>query len=110
MVRPSQLIVRCYGEKQGSQWSVMCLDFTLAAQGASFSEAKAKLNSQIEEYVTDALGGVDAEHAPYLLYRRAPLVYWLKYYRIRLQAWSRRLVRTHKAFDEALPLVVAHCA
>jgi len=79
-MKPTTLILRCYVEKQGSQWLACCLDLCLATQADSLLEAKEKLRNQINEYVYDALVGEDQAFAEQLLRRRAPLGDWLKYY------------------------------
>jgi predicted RNase H-like HicB family nuclease len=70
-VKPTDLVLRCYAEKAGDQWQAFCLDFCLAAQGDTLSEAKEKLESMIAEYVYDALAGEDRDFGPQLLSRRA---------------------------------------
>lgn len=72
---------------EGDGWVAVCVDLSLAAQGATAQEARARLHEQMVDYVTEALT-VDAEHAEALLSRRAPL-----YDRLRYQFWravSRR--------------------
>ncbi len=105
-MKPTTLILRCYVEKQGSQWLAFCLDLCLATQADSLLEAKEKLRNQISEYVYDALVGEDQAFAEQLLRRRAPLGDWLKYYgyvllsqvgAIRREVWQR--------FAAVMPLV-----
>lgn len=106
-MKAEKLLLRVYGERQDGQWTLLCLDFSLAAQSESLEEAQRLLSEQIAHYVSDATVGVDKEHAEHLLTRRAPLKYWLKFYwqafwsHIDGQARSRRAVRT------AIPLVPA---
>jgi hypothetical protein len=50
-----------------------CLDLCLAAQGDSFEEAQAKLDSMICTYVEDATVGEDRDFGADLLRRPAPL-------------------------------------
>jgi hypothetical protein len=76
--------VKCFGERKNGQWTVVSLDLCLAAQAATVGEAKAKLDSQIREYLTDALIGEDKAHATALLDRKAPLALYAKYYLIKL--------------------------
>lgn len=73
-------VLRVYGECSDEQWSLICLEFNLAVQAESLSEAKAKLHSMIVGYLRDALEGADREFALDFLNRRAPLLFWLKYY------------------------------
>lgn len=109
-MRPRQLVVRCYAERKKDYWVALCLDFTLAAQGETFEQAKEGLDHQIREYVHDSLAGEDRPHAPYLLSRRAPLRDWLKYYVARVVAVTRpNTQHTHKPFDEVMPMVPALC-
>lgn len=79
-MRASELILRCYAERQGDQWVALCLDLTLAAQADTFEEARMKLEAMIVEYVYDAVAGEDKEYAAQFLSRRAPLRYWLKFW------------------------------
>lgn len=114
-MRPCELVVRCYAEQGADhQWVAVCLDLALAAQADSFNEAKAKLDEQIREYVFDALAGEDVAHAEYLLSRRAPLRFWLRYWFLILLGRMRnngngdgraKQVR----FAEQMPLVPASC-
>lgn len=90
-MRPNQLILRCYAEREGALWFAVCLDLSLAAQGASFEEARQKLDAQIQEYLQDALCGQDQKHAEYLIsQRKAPAGEWARYY---LGKWMARLAR-----------------
>ncbi|MGA7781127.1 MAG: hypothetical protein WCA85_25935 [Paraburkholderia sp.] len=106
-MRANELILHCLGRKEGDQWVVMSLEFSLAAQADSLEQAKAMLQSQIREYLTDALIGQDKAHAEELLSRRAPLKYWAQY-------WLARCIRgigNHtlvKTFRQPLPLAPAH--
>jgi predicted RNase H-like HicB family nuclease len=65
-MNPKQLIIKCYAKQEEGVWVAVCLDFNLAAQGDSFDEAKAKIESMIAEYVYDALAGNDTTYAPQL--------------------------------------------
>ncbi len=61
---------------------MICLDFNLAAQADTLDEAQKKLHQMIKSYIADVLSedGPDRAHAKHLLRRRAPLVFWIKYY------------------------------
>lgn len=106
-MKPNDLILHCLGRKEGDQWIVMSLEFSLAAQAETLEQAQHLLHSQITEYLTDALVGQDREHAAELLSRRAPLKYWVIY-------WVARCIRNignHKivkTFREPMPLAPAH--
>lgn len=113
-MRPEQLILRCYAERKDDQWQAFCLDFSLAAQGDTLQEARAKLDEQIHEYVHDVLAGEDRPNATLLLARRAPLRFYFRYcYIVLAVGWNhvfrRRESRRKARFDEAMPLVPALC-
>ena len=79
-MKPPRLLLRIYGEQTDGQWSLINLEFSLAAQAETFEEAQRILESQIKEYVHDALVGEDRAYARELLTeRRAPAKYWIKY-------------------------------
>lgn len=102
---PTDLIVKCYAEQEGSCWVAVCLNFNLAAQDDSFEAAKVKLENMISEYVYDALAGEDKPYSAQLLSRSAPLSSWLKYYFIVVKiALCHSKERT---FDETMPLIPA---
>lgn len=79
MRRP--FFVRCYVKRSEEQWVAMCIDLCLAAQGESLQEAKEKLESQVNDYVFEALT-IDREHARELLSRKAPFANRAEYYLI----------------------------
>lgn len=87
-------VLRCYAEKKDGFWIAACPQFTLAAQGETFEEAKEKLEGQIKSYVVEALT-VDKEHAAELLGRRAPLSMRLGY-SIKAFFWSLAQRRSTK--------------
>jgi len=104
-VKPTELILRCYGEKQGDIWVAVCLDLNLAAQGHSLPEVKKKLSEQISEYLYDALEGEDKEYADQLLTRKAPMSLWVKYYAYRIICGindARKDICS--TFNQAMPL------
>lgn len=107
-MRARKLLLRVYGERSGGQWSLVSLDFALAAQADTLEEAKTLLESQIAEYVTDALVGDDKAHAEELLSRRAPLKYWVKYGIARIIQKINGSKNGDRAFKETMPLVPAH--
>jgi hypothetical protein len=100
-MKTSQLILKCYARYEKGQWIAFCLDFDLAAQADSFEEAKTKLENMVKEYVFDALVGEDREYAEQLLFRKAPLLEWLKYYFYMVIHAKEGLYRL---FKEPLPL------
>jgi predicted RNase H-like HicB family nuclease len=106
-MRPNDLLLHVYGECQDGQWTLMCLDFTLAVQGDSLAEAEQLLKEQIEMYVREATIGQDAEHAEVLLKRKAPLKYWLKYYLFRTKETITHRRDSHIAKSSSIPMVPA---
>ncbi len=113
-MRPNELILRCYAERDGALWVAVCLDLSLAAQGDSYEEARQKLDAQIHEYVHDALAGQDRAHALQLMTRRkAPFSEWARYYVLKnlskVASALHRPNRDVKPFREMMPLVPATC-
>ncbi|NRR30430.1 hypothetical protein HSX11_09525 [Oxalobacteraceae bacterium] len=108
-MRTSHLLLRIYGEKTDEQWSLINLEFSLAAQADTLEEARRMLESQIKEYVHDALVGEDREYARELLTeRRAPAKYWFKYWLgLARCRWLGHAGDREQAFTEPLPLVPA---
>lgn len=104
-MKPEQLILKCYAEKEETCWVALCLNFNLAVQGDSFEEVKTKLESMIVDYVYDALEGEDKAYASQLLTRKASYLFWIKYY------WIKIKVALHsgasRVFDEVMPLKLA---
>lgn len=107
-MKANQLTLRCFGEKKDGQWTLVCIDLCLAVQATSIEKAKAKLESQIKEYIYDALVGEDKDHAESLLNRKAPLSLVVKYYRNTLFVGLSKLTQKVKlrrlSFTETLPL------
>ena len=119
-MQPPKLVLRCLAWSERGAWVAVCLDLSLAAQGASVHQARERLHEQITAYVADALS-VDAEHAEVLLNRKAPLLDRLRFVlwvaiaeRPRLRRSVARLVervgvavRERLAYSEPLPLRLA---
>lgn len=104
-MKPNDLLLRCYANKEGEQWQVFCIDFGLAAQGDSFKEVESNLYAMISEYLYDALVGEDKAYAHQLLKRRAPIKQIATYYysiRYRIGMLKDDL---HKLFKATIPLV-----
>lgn len=99
---PVRLLVRCLAQKQDEQWEAYSLEFGLAAQAESFSEAKQKLDAMIQDYLHDALTGEDREHAGQLLSRKAPWWVYAKYFCVRAVSFFDGSAKPHgvKIFDE----------
>ena len=71
-MNPEKLIVRCMAWQESGLWVASCIDLMLAAQGDTLNDAKARLHTQITQYVNEAVT-VDSAHSESLLSRRAPL-------------------------------------
>ena len=104
-MRANNLLLRVYGERSAGQWTLMCLDFSLAVQSDNLHEAKKLLAAQIVMYVRDATVGEDSEHAEILLRRRAPLKYWVKFYWFRARQAITHRRNSHLAENSSIPLV-----
>ncbi len=105
-VHANHLLLRCYAEKDEDQWLAFCVDLTLAAQGDTLEQARARLHEQIAEYVHDALIGEDRPYARDLLPRPAPLRERLRYHAYsRLQRLGILPSRHREVFTELLPIV-----
>ncbi|TAM40873.1 MAG: DUF1902 domain-containing protein [Rhodanobacter sp.] len=104
-MRTRDMILRCYGERDGDLWVTVCVDLSLAAQAETFEAARAKLHAQIQEYVYDALVGEDKIYGSQLLARKSPLGIRAKYY---LYASLSSLIQFHRdavtLFSEVLPM------
>jgi len=82
-MRRTPFVMRCYAKRVDDQWVAVCIDLGLATQSDSLPDARKKLDSQIRDYVHEALT-VDRAHAAELLTRKAPLANRLEYQAIRL--------------------------
>ncbi|MCP5273486.1 MAG: hypothetical protein H6936_01270 [Burkholderiales bacterium] len=104
-MKPIELLVRCYANKDGDQWQAFCIDLCLSAQGDTLADAQGKLHLMIADYVTEALT-IDREHAEYLLNRKAPIkqIATYHYYKI-LHSIGRLKSELHTLFKETIPLV-----
>lgn len=102
-LHPSSLVLRCLALERDSYWVAMCIDLDLAVQASTAKKAKELLRAQMYSYIEDALG-VDSEHAPSLLNRRAPLRYFAMYYGIK---WLNH-AKGWLAYEAAMPVTPAH--
>lgn len=104
-MKPNNLLLKVYGERTAGQWTLMCLDFSLAVQSDDLADAKKRLIEQIVIYVRDATVGEDSQYASVLLQRRAPLQYWVKYYWFRARQALTNHRNSHLAEKRSIPLV-----
>lgn len=108
-MKPKDLLLRCYANKEGDQWQAFCIDLCLAAQGDSLSEVKDKINIMVYEYVTEALEE-DREYADQLLQRKAPLKQCATYHYYKYMHLIGALKNDlHNLFKTVMPLVPRHC-
>lgn len=101
----SKLVLRCYAEKDGGSWFVICLDLNLYARADTFDEARDKLGKLISGYLKDAVTK-DAEFISDLVPRPAPFYFWFKYF----CTWCMvklHQARTQRRFSMPLPMVPA---
>jgi len=101
-LHPLNLVMRCIVLKRRGCWVAICVDLDLAVQADTHAQAKKLLSEQMRSYVEDSLT-VDAEHAPHLLTRKAPLAYIAMYYGIK---WLNR-AKGWLSYETALPLAVS---
>lgn len=112
-MKPPKLVLHLHAEREGDQWTVMCLEFSLAAQADTIEEARARVVAQIESFIEDITVGPLREHAEDLLnHSRAPFKYWVRYGKARAAAWLDRLFdgkrRPERSGEISLPMTVAH--
>jgi hypothetical protein len=74
------MMIRCLIQKDGPLFVAMSLEFGLASQANSLSEAKSKLEGQIDEYLSDARHADSEEKRKYLLDRKGPWQWFAVYY------------------------------
>lgn len=111
-MKSNDLLIACYFERDGNQWLGFCLDYSLVTQAGSLADAEEKLLAQVSEYIYDATVGQDRQHAGYLLRRRAPLSYWVKFYWTLFRQHQRHAAQANKrqkAERAPMPLVPASC-
>jgi hypothetical protein len=105
-MKAPELMLHCMAWKSGDQWIAICLDFDLAAQDDTLSAAKQRLSDQIVSYLKEAIIGEDKEHAGYLLNRRAPMRYWIRYY-VCVLAHKLRVRANACEYSSPVPLIPA---
>jgi hypothetical protein len=107
------LFLRVYGELTADVWSLICLEFNVAAQAETLIEARYKLRLIVTSYLLDALAedGLDRTHASTLLRRKAPSIFWVKYYVYSIKGWLFGSIggckSDHIAEFEMIPMVPA---
>lgn len=110
-MKPNDLILRCYAERQGKIWVAVCVDLCLAAQDYDPNESVRKLHLQIADHIQDAFE--NPQFTNQMLTRKAPLTLLAKFYWIKFKYLAASLIRSKKAqgsekvFCEAMPLKLA---
>lgn len=113
---PFPLLVRCLLEQNENYWQAFSLEFGLAVQASTKSEAKRKLELMIYSYLFDALVGEDRDHAEELLRRRATPSVYAKYYACLAFRTFKSLIGRRQngnqgncIYSEPVPLTPAAC-
>lgn len=105
-MKPVEILLRCYLERNEGYWQAFCIDLCLAVQGESEADVKRKLHEQIHDYLTDIFEGEDRPFAAQLLSRKAPMSQILKYHTIKmLSQWDR--FKDRCTFKDTMPLKLA---
>jgi len=108
LMTTNSLLVRCFAVQDGDQWVAMCIDLSLAAQGSTYEESRAKLHAQIHDYVREALVE-DSRHGAQLLRRKSPLSIRARYHwnacRSKLLDTFGRACSVPRSFTDTLPLM-----
>lgn len=89
--------LRCMAYRQDGVYVAVCLDLSLAAQADTIQEAMSKLESQITDFVEEAIS--EPEFTIDLLNKRkAPVSLWVKYFSV----WFRMFFsqKNGKLFNE----------
>ena len=71
------LTLRCYAHRYGRLWHAICTDLDIAADGASFQDARASLLACIELYL-EGVTGLPPDRQHRFLTRRSPWYVRLK--------------------------------
>ncbi len=82
-MKPRELLLRGYTVPDGDSYFAICLDLNIYARGESPDAATKRCVEFVCDYLNEALAE-DREFAEDLLDRKAPLSFWLTYWRMRL--------------------------
>ncbi len=93
MKQSKPLKFRCLLQREGDLYLAFCIDLSLAVQGDSAEEVRAKLHDQIHDYL-DHIEQVyregDIEGAKQLFNRPAPLSIRMRYYWVQAKQWWKQ--------------------
>lgn len=107
-ISPNRLVLRCYGHKTNKgKWFGLCLNFNIAIEAYTQEELRLKMNQVLVSYIETVLDTDDKVSIPDLLTRRAPLIDWLIYYKIRMSVFLSNF-SSNFTFKETLPFHLAH--
>ena len=102
-LRPADLVLRCYGHrKKNGRWYGVCIDLNLAVEAYDRNELQEKLKNVIVSYLETVYNTNDEQSIPPLLFRRAPLYYWVIYYFTKLIIYINKFPDNF-IFNELLP-------
>jgi len=108
-MKPSNLVLSCYGYKANGMWTALCLDFNIAAEAETPEQLKVKMHDMIESYIETALDTDDNGSVASLMLRRAPLRDWIVYYALCVISGLRNLPGKI-FFKQIIPFHLAgHC-
>ena len=100
------LFLRCYAQRHGKLWHAICVDFDVAADGATLEEARTALAACVELYL-EAVEELAVDERHRAMARRAP---WLVRVKLAFLAWLQRSRGRHAtalAFVLDLPAPIA---
>ncbi len=75
-----EIVLKCLLEKDEiDSWFAICLDLNVYARAPTSSQARNRLEEEIGHYISEAYTK-DRDHFADLVWRRAPLRFWVSYY------------------------------
>jgi len=107
-MKPLPPYFRCYVRRDGTVFSAVCIDLSLAAQDDTMEGARAKLDALVHEYL-DTVFAHHREHLADLLYRPAPLAQRLTYHYIDALQLAREVVGRRPEHKDALSFKEPAC-
>lgn len=77
-MRNNPYILRCYARPENDYILGICIDLNIAVRGDSVDQVKQEMTTAITSYFK----GLTQDNFRDLLFRPAPLKFWLDYYRV----------------------------
>lgn len=100
-------VLRCMIFADGDMYVAACLDLVLASQAKTALEAKNKLESQIKDYVEEAIS--EPKYAIDLLNKKIPFSWYFKYYCIKfLPNFFKKKRQDISTFDQPSTALNSH--